>query len=188
MEVALAIVAMADQIHSEFLRLLWVLADKQTRNYYTLVRILISVEDSCGVEFASFVVTRTQLARPLFMPLPHASTSQAGQPMFSTDYLMHCAAHVSHHAPPRPSPPCSALNVGVGAHSVASSGLATRAGASGEADVFADGILACCQLYPRRLPMVSQPLSGLVAVMSTQVVQVPILVLLMMASAPASRL
>ena len=33
MEVALAIVAMADQIHSEFLRLLWVLADKQTRNY-----------------------------------------------------------------------------------------------------------------------------------------------------------
>ena len=32
-----AIVSVAGQIHFEFLRLLWVLADKQTRNYYALI-------------------------------------------------------------------------------------------------------------------------------------------------------
>jgi len=32
-----AIVSVAGQIHPEFLRILWVLADKQTRNYYALI-------------------------------------------------------------------------------------------------------------------------------------------------------
>jgi len=41
-----AIVSVAGQIHPEFLRLLWVLADKQTRNYYAL----IGAEEEIGCE------------------------------------------------------------------------------------------------------------------------------------------
>jgi hypothetical protein len=41
-----AIVSVAGQIHPEFLRLLWVLADTQTRNYYALV----SAEEEVGSE------------------------------------------------------------------------------------------------------------------------------------------
>jgi len=52
---------------------------------------------------------------------------------------MHCAAHASQHAPPRPAPPRPAVNVDVGAPSVAPSAHATCAGASGEVDVVADG-------------------------------------------------
>ena len=36
----------ARQIHPEFLRVLWVLADKQTHNYY----VLISAEEEIGSE------------------------------------------------------------------------------------------------------------------------------------------
>jgi len=39
-----AIESVAGQIHQEFLRLLWVLADKQTRNHYAL----ISAEEEIG--------------------------------------------------------------------------------------------------------------------------------------------
>jgi len=45
-EFAPAIVSVAGQIHPEFLRLLWVLADKQTRNYYAL----IGAEEEIGGE------------------------------------------------------------------------------------------------------------------------------------------
>jgi len=41
-----AIVSVAGQIYPEFLRLLWVLADKQTRYYY----VLISAEEEIGSE------------------------------------------------------------------------------------------------------------------------------------------
>jgi len=41
-----AIVSVAGQIHPEFLRILWVLADKQTRNYYAL----IGAEEKIGRE------------------------------------------------------------------------------------------------------------------------------------------
>ena len=58
--------------------------------------------------------------------------------MSSAECLMHGTAHASHHAPPRPAPPRPAVNVVVGAHSVAPSPHATRADASQEADVVAD--------------------------------------------------
>jgi hypothetical protein len=68
------IVSVTGQIHPEFLRLLWVLADKQTHNYYAL----IGAEEKIGSEaftWSSHIVsTRTLLARPLLMPLPHAYT------------------------------------------------------------------------------------------------------------------
>jgi len=41
-----AIVSVAGQFHPEFLRLLWGLADKQTRNYYAL----ICAEEEIGSE------------------------------------------------------------------------------------------------------------------------------------------
>ena len=71
-----AIVSVAGQIHPEFLRLLWVLADKQARNYYALIGAEkeIGTRLSRGVEHARLVLTRTLLARPSLMPLPHAYT------------------------------------------------------------------------------------------------------------------
>jgi len=72
-----AIVSVAGQIHPEFLRLLWVLAVKQTRNYYAL----IGAEEEIGSEASTwsrartFSLTRTLLARQSLMPLPHAYTS-----------------------------------------------------------------------------------------------------------------
>jgi len=52
---------------------------------------------------------------------------------------MHGAAHASHRAAPRPAPPRPAVNVDVGAPSVAPSAHANHAGASGEVDVVDDG-------------------------------------------------
>jgi len=52
---ATAIVSVAGQIHPKFLRLLWVLADKQTRNYYAL----ISVEEQMGSEALTWSRART---------------------------------------------------------------------------------------------------------------------------------
>jgi len=54
-EFAHAIVSVAGQIHPEFLRLLWVLADKQTRNYYAL----IVVEEEIGGEAFTCSQART---------------------------------------------------------------------------------------------------------------------------------
>ena len=50
-----AIVSVAGQIHPEFLRLLWVLADKQTRNYCAL----ISTEEEIGSEAFTWSRART---------------------------------------------------------------------------------------------------------------------------------
>ena len=44
-----AIVGMSGQIHADFLRLLWVLADKQMRSYYESM----GKEDKIGTEAAS---------------------------------------------------------------------------------------------------------------------------------------
>jgi len=145
-------VSVAGQIHPELLRLLWVLADKQTRNYYAL----IGAEEEIGVEAFTWsrarrfsfnknsignaiaYTTATRLRLFIHSTGPPAR-HQAGQPMSSAECLMHGAAHESHRAPPRPAPPHPAVNMGDGAHSVAPSTHATRAGASGEAGVVADG-------------------------------------------------
>jgi len=50
-----AIVSVAGQIHAEFLRLLWVLADKQTRNYYAL----IGADEEIGSEAFKWSRART---------------------------------------------------------------------------------------------------------------------------------
>jgi len=50
-----AIVSVADQIHPGFLRLLWVLADRQTRNYYALV----GAEEEIGSEAFTWSRART---------------------------------------------------------------------------------------------------------------------------------
>ena len=52
---AVAIVSVAGQIHPEFLRLPWALADKQTRNYYAL----ISAEEEIGSEASTWSRART---------------------------------------------------------------------------------------------------------------------------------
>jgi len=52
---ALAIVSVAGQIHPDFLCLLWVLADKQTRNYYAL----IGAEEEIGSEAFTWRRERT---------------------------------------------------------------------------------------------------------------------------------
>jgi len=141
-----AIVSVAGQTHPEFLRLLWVLTDKQMRNYYAL----ISTEEEIGgdaftlsrartftfnknaIGKAITYATATRLHLSLHGTAPPARR-QAGQPMTSAACLMHGAARASHCAPPRP-----AGNVGGGAHIVAPSAPATHAGAFGEADVVAD--------------------------------------------------
>ena len=89
--VAPAIVSVAGQIHPEFLCILWVLADKQIRNYYAL----ISAEEEIGSE--AFTL----------------SCRQAGQPISSAECLMHGAAHASQRAALCPAPPRPAVNVDV---------------------------------------------------------------------------
>ena len=79
---------------------------------------------SRGVELPCLVLTKTLLARPLLMPLPHAYTSPCTVQL--------CRRVVK----PAPHP---AVNVGIGAHSVTPTAHATRAGVSGEADVVAGG-------------------------------------------------
>ena len=69
-------------------------------------------------------------------------SNKAGQPISSAVCLMHGAAHASHRAAPRPAPPRPAVNVDVGAPSVAPSAHTNHAGASGEVDVANDGIHA----------------------------------------------
>jgi hypothetical protein len=72
-----AIESVAGQIHPEFLRLLWVLADN--RHAITMrssaQRRRLAVRLSRGVELARLVLTRTLLERPSLMPLRHAYTS-----------------------------------------------------------------------------------------------------------------
>jgi len=147
-----AIVPVAGQIHPEFLRLLWVLADKQTRNYYAFIgaeeeigseaftwsraRTFSFNKNSTGKAIAYATATRLHLSVHSTAP---PSCRQPGQPILSAECLMHCAAHASHRAFPHPAPPCHAIIVDVGALIVAPSAHVNRAGASGEVDVADDG-------------------------------------------------
>jgi len=136
----------------EFLRLLWVLADKQTRNYYAL----IGAEEEIGSEAFTWSRARTfgfnknsigkaiAYATATCLHLSVHSTAppsrrQPCQPISSAECLMHGAAHASHRAAPRPAPPRPAINVDVGAPIVAPSAHINHAGASGEVDVADDG-------------------------------------------------
>jgi len=142
----------AGQIHAEFLRLLWILADKQTRNYYALIgaeeeigneaftwsraRTFSFNKNSIGKTIAYAAATRPHLSVHSTVP---PSRRQPGQPISLDECLMHGAAYALHRAAPRPAAPRPAVNVDVGAPSVAPSSHANRAGASGEVDVVDDG-------------------------------------------------
>jgi len=109
-----AIVSVAGQIHPECLRLLWALADKQTRNYYAL----IGAEEEIGSEAFTWsracafslhknfigkvivyvITTRLHLSMHSTAP---PSRRQPNQPMSSAECLMHSAAHASQCTPPR---------------------------------------------------------------------------------------
>jgi len=147
-----AIVSVAGQIHPGFLRLLWVLADKQTHNYYALigaeeeigseaftwsrVHKFIFNKNSIGKAIAYATATRPHLSVHSTAP---PSRCQPVQPILSAECIMLGAAHASHHATPRPAPPRPAVNVDVGAPIVAPSAHASRVGAPGEVDVADDG-------------------------------------------------
>jgi len=149
-------VSVAGQIHPEFLRLLWVLADKQTSNYCALIsaeeeigseaftwsraRTFSFDKNSIGKAIAYATATRLHLSVHSTAP---PSRCQPGQPISSAECLMHGAANASHRASPRPAPPCPAINVDVGAPIVAPSAHINRAGASGEVDVADDGTTRC---------------------------------------------
>jgi len=106
-----AIVSVAGQIHPEFRRLLWVLADKQTRNYYALVgaeeeigseaftwsraRTFCFNQNSIGKAIAYATATRLHLSVHSTAP---PSRRQPGQPTSSAECLMHSVAHASHSA------------------------------------------------------------------------------------------
>jgi len=103
-----------------------------------------------GVGPARSALTRTPLARPLLMPLSHAAgytflcTVQLRQhvvklAMSSAECFMHGVAHASHRSTLHPAPPRPIVIEGDGAHSVALSAHSTCTGASGVADVVADG-------------------------------------------------
>ena len=89
------------KFHPEFLRLLWVLADKQTHNYYAL----ISAEEEIGSEAFTWSRARTfsfnknsigkAFAYDTATHLHHSvdlSCRQPGQPISSAECLMHSAA------------------------------------------------------------------------------------------------
>jgi len=103
-----AIVSVAGQIHPECLRLLWVLPDKQTRNYYARIgaeeeigseaftwsraRTFSFNKNSIGKAIACATATRLHLSVHSTAP---PARCQAGQPMSSAEGLMHGAAHTS---------------------------------------------------------------------------------------------
>ena len=126
-------------------------ADKQTRNYYAL----IGAEEEIGSEAFTWSRARTfsfnknsigkaiAYATAIRLRLSVHSTAlpsrrQSGQPISSAECLMHGAAHASHRAASRPAPPRPAVNVDIGAPSVAPSAHANRAGASREVSVVDD--------------------------------------------------
>jgi len=93
-------------------------------------------KNSVGKAIAYATATHLHLSVQSTAP---PSRRQPGQPTSSAECLMHGAAHASHRTVPRPAPPRPAVNVGVGAPSVAPSAHANHAGASGEGDVADDG-------------------------------------------------
>jgi len=172
-----AIVSVAGQIlHPEFLRLQSVWADKQTHHDYAL----IGAEEEIGSEaftwsractfrfnknsigkavvyLAIAYATATRLHLSVHSTAP-PSRCQPGQPISSAECLMHGAAQASHRAAPRPTLPRPAVSVDVGAPSVAPAAHATRAGASGEADVNADGTHARMLTLQLGMPMYTRAL------------------------------
>ena len=65
-----AIVGMSGQIHADFLRLLWVLADKQMRSYYESMGNEDKIGNDRGPRYAT--ATRLQLVGPLLLDAPPA--------------------------------------------------------------------------------------------------------------------
>ena len=143
---------MAGHIHPEFLRLLCVLADKLTRNYYALIgaeeeidseaftwsraRTFSFNKNSIGEAITYATAACLHLSAHSTVP---PSRRQAGQPISSAACLMHSAAHAFQRTTPCPTPPHPAVDVDVGAPSIAPSAHANRAGASGEVDVVDQG-------------------------------------------------
>jgi len=141
MAFAPSIVSVAGQIHPKFLRLLWVLADKQTRDHCALIgaeeeigseaftwnraRTFSFNKNSTGKAIAYAIATRLHLSVHGTAP---PSRPQPGQPILSAECLMHGAAHASHHATLRLAPPRPAINVDVGAPIVAPSAHANSGG------------------------------------------------------------
>jgi len=125
---------------------LWVLADKQTRNYYALIgaeeEIGSEAFTSPGVELARSLLTRTLLARPSFMALPHAYT-------YPCTVQLHRRVVKLASSCPLPNDSCTALHMPYNAHPPAPHSLAPLsmwmlvhpasrhllAGAYGEGDV-----------------------------------------------------
>jgi len=147
----LAMESVAGQIHPEFLRLVWVLVDKQTRNYFTVIsadeeigsetftwsraRTFSFNKNSIGKAIAYVTATRPHLS--VYSTAP-PSCHQAGHPISFAECFMHGAAHASQRATRCPAPHHPAVNVDVGAPSVTPCAHAKRAGASGEVDVIDD--------------------------------------------------
>jgi len=69
-----AILSVAGKIHSEFLHLLWVMADVQTVKYFCVADddYTSGLSASNGFELAHSAVTGMRLALPLHMLLPYA--------------------------------------------------------------------------------------------------------------------
>jgi len=138
-------------IHPEFFGLLWVLADKQTRNYHALIgaeqeigseaftwsreRTFSFNKNSIGKAIAYATATRLHLSVHSTAP---PSCRQPCQPTSSAECLMHGAEHASHRAVHHPAPPRPTVNVDVGAPSVTPSAHDNHASASGEVDVADD--------------------------------------------------
>jgi len=181
-----AIVSVAGQIHPEFLRLLWVLADKQTRNYYAL----IGAEEEIGseaftwsraLEHARLVLTRTLLARPSLMPLPHAytfpCTVQLRRRVVNLASPFHrlnasCTAlHMHRTAPPLTLHPLAPLSTWMLVHPESHHLLMLIMQVPLEREMWL--------MMVHTLPAASRPRNGLqpilVVVGSLQVVQVPVL-------------
>ena len=122
-----AIVPVAGQIHSEVLRLLWVLADKQTRNWYALIGAEEEIGsevftrnpahtfslkmNSIGEVIAYAIVTRLHLSVRSTAP---PSRHQPGQPISSAECLM----HMHRTAPPLTMHPLAPLSTWMLVHPV----------------------------------------------------------------------
>jgi len=132
---------------------------------------------SCLTNRHAITMRSSAQRRRLTVRLSRGIERQPGQTTSSAECLMHRAAHASHSAAnashcaaPHPAPPCPAVNVDVGAPSVAPSDDANRAGASEEVDVVDDASHAASGVAASEW---LQPI--LVVMLSPQVVQVPVL-------------
>jgi len=122
-----AIVSVAGQIHPEFLRLLWALADKHTCNYYALIcakeeignevfmwsraRTFSFNKNFIGKAIVHATATRLHLSVHSTAPL---SRHQPGQPISSAECLM----HMHRTAPPLTMHPLAPLSTWMLVHPV----------------------------------------------------------------------